>query len=157
MSKAFIGGKEYFPGIGKIPFEGPKSDNPLSFKFYDEAKTVAGRSMKEHLRFAVAYWHTMTATGADPFGAGTIHREWNRNPDPLAAAEEKADAAFEFTTKLGAPYYCFHDVDAAPTPIRYRTMRPTYRKSGTCSSSGRRPAAFGCCGTPPTCSPIPGI
>lgn len=114
MSTVYTGDKEYFPGIGKINYEGPASDNPLSFKFYDENKTVAGKSMKEHLRFAVAYWHSMTATGADPFGAGTIHREWNRNSDPLGAAEEKADAAFEFISKLGAPYYCFHDVDAAP-------------------------------------------
>jgi xylose isomerase len=114
MSTPFIGSKEYFPGIGKIAYEGVKSDNPLSFKFYDESKVIAGKSMKEHLRFAVAYWHTLTATGADPFGAGTIDREWNRDPDPLKAAEQKADAAFEFITKLGAPYYCFHDVDAAP-------------------------------------------
>ncbi|WP_319477641.1 xylose isomerase [Marispirochaeta aestuarii] len=114
MSKIFIGGKEYFPGIGKINYEGKESDNPLAFKFYDENKIVAGKSMKEHLRFAVAYWHTLTEDGSDPFGDATQDRPWNQAKDPLKEAEEKADAAFEFFTKLGAPYYCFHDVDAAP-------------------------------------------
>ena len=114
MNRPFIGNKEFFPGIGKIPFEGRKSDNPLAFKFYDENKIVAGKSMKDQLRFAVAYWHTLVADGSDPFGAATLFRPWNTAADPLKAAEEKADAAFEFITKLGAPYYCFHDTDAAP-------------------------------------------
>lgn len=114
MSQVYIGSKEYFPEISRIRFEGRDSDNPLSFKFYDEGKVVAGKAMKEHLRFAVAYWHTLTADGSDPFGAGTLSREWNNGGSGLEKAEKKADAAFEFITKLGAPYYCFHDVDAAP-------------------------------------------
>jgi xylose isomerase len=114
MSKVFIGGKEYFHGIEKIPYEGKGSDNPLAFKFYDENKIVAGKSMKEHLRYAVAYWHTLTEDGSDPFGDETQDRPWNRSDDQLRKAEERADAAFEFFTKLGAPYYCFHDVDVAP-------------------------------------------
>ena len=114
MSQVYIGKKEFFPGIPRISFEGKNSENPLSFKFYDENKIVAGKTMKEHLRFAVAYWHTLTADGSDPFGGGTLFREWNTGVSPMEKAEKKADAAFEFITKLGAPYYCFHDVDAAP-------------------------------------------
>lgn len=100
MSKVFIGGKEYFPKIGKIGFEGRKSDNPFAFKFYDEDKIVAGKTMKEHLRFAVAYWHSLKAGGADPFGADTLLRDWNSASDPMRAAEQRADAAFEFISKL---------------------------------------------------------
>jgi len=114
MSKAWIGKKEYFPGINKVAFEGVGSDNPLAFKFYDESKKIGGKTMKEHLRFAVAYWHSFCANGADPFGAPTILHPWNDAVDPLQRAFDKADAAFEFATKLGTPYYCFHDVDASP-------------------------------------------
>ncbi|MGI9255492.1 MAG: xylose isomerase [Salinispira sp.] len=114
MRKVFIGTKEYFPNVGKIGFEGSGSDNPLAFKFYDEDRIIAGKSMKEHLRFAVAWWHSMKAGGADPFGADTLIREWNEGGNSMKAAEQRADAAFEFITKLGVPYYCFHDVDVAP-------------------------------------------
>ncbi|MDH5832924.1 xylose isomerase [Luteimonas kalidii] len=113
MSKAFIGAKEYFPGIGKIPYEGAASDNPLAFKVYDAGKKIGGKTMREHLRFAVCYWHTFCNAGADPFGPGTRRFPWDGG-DALAAAEAKADAAFEFFTKLDVPYYCFHDVDLAP-------------------------------------------
>jgi xylose isomerase len=112
--KVTIGAKEYFPGIGKIPFEGPESDNPLAFKFYDENKVVAGKSMKDHFRFAIAYWHTFCGNGADPFGPGTVDFPWDANPDPMQAAKDKLDAAFEFISKLGVPFYCFHDRDIAP-------------------------------------------
>ncbi len=108
----FKGDREYFPGIGKIPFEGKKSKNPLAFKFYDENKKVAGKTMKEHLRFAIAYWHSFCADGSDPFGNATIKRAWNELSG-MDKAKAKADAAFEFISKLGAPYYCFHDVDAS--------------------------------------------
>jgi len=114
MSKTWIGKKEYFPSVKKIAFEGVGSDNPLAFKFYDETKKVGGKTMRDHLRFAVAYWHSFCANGQDPFGAPTILHPWNEAADPLQRAFDKADAAFEFTTKLGAPYYCFHDVDASP-------------------------------------------
>lgn len=106
-----LGDKEYFKGIGKIAFEGAKSTNPLAFKWYDENRVVAGKTMKDHLRFAVAYWHTFCGEGGDPFGPGTINYAWNTATDPLQASKDKLDAAFEFITKLGVPYYCFHDTD----------------------------------------------
>lgn len=111
MSKVFIGNREYFKGIGKIAYEGPKSDNPLSFKFYDPKKVVAGKTMEEHLRFSVAYWHSFCADGSDPFGKATMIFPWS-DKDPKQSARNKAEAAFEFFTKLGAPFYAFHDVDA---------------------------------------------
>ena len=106
-----LGDKEYFPKIGKIEFEGKDSDNPLAFKYYDEDKVIAGKSMKEHLKFAIAYWHTLCGTGGDPFGAGTKDFPWLAGKDALEVARNKMDAAFEFITKIGAPYYCFHDFD----------------------------------------------
>jgi xylose isomerase len=114
MSKVFIGVKEYFPGIGKIAYEGPKSDNPLAFKYYDADKKVAGKAMKDHLRFAVAYWHSFCNDGTDQFGAATQNQGWKHAASPMEAAEQKLDAAFEFFTKLGVNYYCFHDRDIAP-------------------------------------------
>lgn len=105
------GNKEYFPGVGKINYEGKESKNPLAFKWYDENKVVAGKTMKEHLRFAVAYWHTFCGTGGDPFGPGTKAFPWIGASDPMDAAKEKMDAAFEFITKIGIPFYCFHDTD----------------------------------------------
>jgi xylose isomerase len=105
------GDKEFFKGIGQIKYEGVESDNPLAFKWYDENKVVAGKTMKEHLRFAVCYWHTFCNTGADPFGPGTKHFPWDAASDAVARAKDKMDAAFEFITKLGVPYYCFHDID----------------------------------------------
>lgn len=107
----FKGNKEYFPGIEKIKYEGPDSKNPLAFKWYDENRVVAGKTLKEHLRFAVAYWHTFCDEGGDPFGSGPQHLPWKGATDPMDAAKNKMDAAFEFITKLGAPFYCFHDVD----------------------------------------------
>jgi xylose isomerase len=106
-----LGKKEFFKGIGAIQFEGLNSDNPLSYRWYDQNKIVAGKSMKEWLRFAVAYWHSFVGNGADPFGEPTLIYPWNENSDAIARAKDKADAAFEFITKLGLPYYCFHDVD----------------------------------------------
>jgi xylose isomerase len=106
-----IGDTEYFKGIGKIPFEGKASDNPLSFKYYDPNRLVAGKAMKSHFKFAVAYWHSFCGSGADPFGPGTLRHPWDASQDPLQAARHKADAAFEFITKLGFEYYCFHDFD----------------------------------------------
>jgi xylose isomerase len=106
-----LGNKEYFKGIGAIKFEGLNSENPLSYRWYDENKMVAGKTMKEWLRFAVAYWHSFVGNGGDPFGEPTLIYTWNENSDAVARAKDKADAAFEFITKLGLPYYCFHDVD----------------------------------------------
>ncbi len=107
-----LGEKEYFSGIGRILYEGRKSRNPLAFKFYDENQLVAGKSMKDHFRFAIAYWHSFCNTGADPFGPGTIDFPWDAHADAIQRSKDKADAAFEFMTKLGIPFYCFHDVDA---------------------------------------------
>jgi xylose isomerase len=110
-----IGKKEYFKGIGKIPFEGAESRNPLAFKYYDENRVVAGKTMKDHFRFAIAYWHTLCNNGADIFGTeGTRDFPWNTAGNPLQAAKDKLDAAFEFISKLGVPFYCFHDRDMAP-------------------------------------------
>ncbi|VAW24519.1 Xylose isomerase [hydrothermal vent metagenome] len=106
-----IGNKEYFPGTGEIKFEGKESKNPLAFRWYDENKVVGGKTMKEHLRFAVAYWHTFCGAGSDPFGPGTKNFPWDRASGPMDAAKAKLDAAFEFITKLGVPFYCFHDTD----------------------------------------------
>ncbi len=106
-----LGKKEFFKGIGAVKFEGLNSDNPLSYRWYDENKIVAGKSMKEWLRFAVAYWHSFVGNGADPFGEPTLIYPWNEHSDAVERAKDKADAAFEFITKLGLPYYCFHDVD----------------------------------------------
>lgn len=107
----FKGNKEFFPGIGKIRFEGPQSRNPLAFKWYDENRVVAGKPMKEYLRFAVAYWHTLCGDGGDPFGPGTKQFPWDTASDPMDNAKDRMDAAFEFITKLGVPFYCFHDTD----------------------------------------------
>ncbi len=113
MTKVFIGQREYFPGIGTIPFEGRTSDNPLAFKVYEANRRIGGKTMAEHLRFAVCYWHTFTNAGHDPFGPGTRRFSWESGT-PMATAEARLDAAFEFFTKLGVPYYTFHDVDMAP-------------------------------------------
>jgi xylose isomerase len=110
----FVGDREYFPGIGAIAFEGPDSTNPLSYKFYDPGKRVLGKTMRDHLRFAVAYWHSFCGTGSDPFGPGTLDFPWETAATPMGRARQKLDAAFEFLTKLGVPYYCFHDRDIAP-------------------------------------------
>jgi len=106
-----LGEKEFFKGIGQIKYEGLNSDNPLSYRWYDESKIVAGKPMKDWLRFAVAYWHSFVGNGGDPFGEPTHIFPWNEKQDAVARAKDKADAAFEFITKLGLPYYCFHDVD----------------------------------------------
>ena len=109
-----LGEKEYFPNIKQIEYEGRDSDNPLAFKFYDSEKIVSGKPMREHLKFAVAYWHTFCGTGSDPFGPGTKHFPWKISRDQMEAAYARLDAAFEFFSKLGVDYYCFHDRDLAP-------------------------------------------
>jgi xylose isomerase len=106
-----IGGKEYFKGIGKITYEGPESRRPLAYKWYDESRCVGGKSMKEYFRFAVAYWHSFCGTGGDPFGVGTRDLPWDHSKDAVTRAMKKMDAAFEFMTKLGVPFYCLHDTD----------------------------------------------
>ena len=103
--------KEYFPGIGKIKFEGKDSKNPMAFRYYDAEKVIMGKKMKDWLKFAMAWWHTLCAEGGDQFGGGTKQFPWNGDSDALQAAKNKLDAGFEFMQKMGIEYYCFHDVD----------------------------------------------
>lgn len=105
---------DFFPGIGKIQYEGPDSKNFLAFKHYDANRKVMGKTMAEWCKFAVAYWHTFRGTGSDPFGPGTIKRPWEDGTDSVDNAKRRLDASFEFFQKLGAPYWCFHDRDIAP-------------------------------------------
>lgn len=109
--KLVTGSKEYFKGIPQVKFEGPESDNPFAFRWYDENRKVAGKTMKEHFRFASAYWHSFGGNGSDPFGEPTHLFPWDEKKDPVERAKDKMDAAFEFITKLNIPFYCFHDVD----------------------------------------------
>ncbi|QSW90280.1 xylose isomerase [Flavobacterium endoglycinae] len=106
-----LGDKEYYKGIGQIKFEGKESDNPLAFKYYNPDQVVAGKTMREHFKFAIAYWHTFCGQGSDPFGPGTQNFAWDASSDPYQAAKDKADAAFEFISKMGFDYFCFHDYD----------------------------------------------
>jgi xylose isomerase len=105
---------EYFPDIDPIRYEGPDSDNHLAFKYYDENFVVGEKTMKDHFRFAMAYWHSMCNAGGDPFGPGTRKFPWTVSVDPMENAKARLDAAFEFMSKIGIPFYCFHDRDLAP-------------------------------------------
>ena len=119
---------KFFKNVGKIEFEGRESTNPLAYKWYDENKMVAGKTLKEHLRFAMAYWHTLNNTGADPFGDPTELFQWDKSEDVITRAKDKMDAAFEFIQKLGLPFYCFHDVDVvddAPTLAEFEKRMET--------------------------------
>ncbi len=123
-----IGDQEYFPDIEKVRYEGPGSDNPLAFKYYDENRVVGGKKMKDLFRFSVAYWHTICGAGVDQFGSETHQYQWLRNPDPMQRARDKLDAAFEFTSKLGMAYYCFHDRDLAPEGEDIKDSEKNLRK-----------------------------
>ncbi len=111
MGSIVTGDKEYFKGIGQIKYEGPETDNPLAFRWYDENKVVAGKTMKEYLKYSCAYWHSFVGDGSDPFGEPTLLFPWNEKGDAIERAKDKMDAAFEFITKMNLEYYCFHDVD----------------------------------------------
>lgn len=104
----------YFEGISKVQYEGPKSTNPLAFKYYNPDELVMGKPMKEHLRFAMSYWHTLTAMGTDPFGQPSMVRHWDQDADPMEVAKHRVHAAFEFMEKMQIPFFCFHDRDIAP-------------------------------------------
>ena len=114
--------KTAFENISKIKYEGPKSKNPLAFKHYNPAEVVEGKTMREHLRFSVVYWHTFRNALSDQFGVGTAIRPWDDGSNSVANAENRARVAFEFIEKLGAPFYAFHDRDIAPEG---RTLRET--------------------------------
>ena len=116
---------DYFKNISTIKYEGKDSDNPLAFKYYNPDEVIDGKTMKEHLRFAVAYWHTFQGVGVDPFGAGTAIRPWDDITDPMDIARAKVDANFEFCEKLGVPFFCFHDRDIAPEAS---TLRETNKR-----------------------------
>ena len=103
--------KTYFPEIGKIQFEGKDSKNPMAFHYYEPERVVMGKPMKDWLRFAMAWWHTLCAEGGDQFGGGTKTFPWNQGSNAVEIAKQKVDAGFEFMQKMGIPYYCFHDVD----------------------------------------------
>ena len=107
----FKGETEFFPTIGKIQFEGTGSKNPMAFRYYEADRVVMGKPMKDWMRFAMAWWHTLCANGSDPFGGATIHHPWDENADALTRAKFKLDAGFEFMSKMGIEYYCFHDID----------------------------------------------
>ncbi|MGE8078577.1 xylose isomerase [Peribacillus loiseleuriae] len=117
----------YFTNINKIKFEGPKSKNALSFKYYDPQRIVNGQKMEDLLRFSVAYWHTFTADGSDPFGASTMVRPWN-HLQGMGLAKARVEAAFELFEKLDVPFFCFHDVDVAPEGS---TLKETYQNIDT--------------------------
>ncbi|MBQ9818938.1 MAG: xylose isomerase [Bacteroidales bacterium] len=120
--------KEYFPQIGKIPFEGADSKNPLAFHYYEPERVVLGRKMKDWLKFAMAWWHTLGQASGDPFGGQTRHYAWDEGECPVCRAKAKADAGFEIMTKLGIEYFCFHDVDLieeAPTIAEYEERMKT--------------------------------
>lgn len=105
---------EFFKNIPMIPYEGPSSKNPLSFKYYDAKKQVLGKPMQEHLPFAMAWWHNLCANGVDMFGRGVANKDFGCQPGTMEHARAKVDAGFEFMQKLGVPYFCFHDVDLVP-------------------------------------------
>ncbi|HTN77563.1 MAG TPA: xylose isomerase [Pirellulaceae bacterium] len=113
-----------FPDVPKIPYEGPQSKNPLAFRWYNESEVIEGKTMKEHLRFAVVYWHTFRGSGSDPFGPGTMDRPWEDGTDSVENAQRRVHVAFEFMEKLGAPFYAFHDRDVAPEG---RTLGESHR------------------------------
>jgi xylose isomerase len=108
-----IGNQEFFPTVGKIKFEGVESRNPLAFRYYDENRMIGGKSMKEYFRFAMAYWHTLCGVGGDPFGPGTKVFPWEKSSDQMQRNRDRMDAAFEFMSKIGIPFWCFHDTDIA--------------------------------------------
>ena len=127
----YQGETAFFPNVGKIKFEGKESKNPLAFHYYDENRVVMGKTMKEHLKFAMAYWHTLCADGVDQFGGPTKTFPWNAAADPISRAKYKMDAAFEFMTKCSIPYYCFHDVDVVEPgdTLRIRLAEPPFSNS----------------------------
>ena len=104
----------HFSNIGTIAYEGSKTENALAFRHYNPAEVIDGKTMKEHMRFSIAYWHAFRGAGSDPFGPGTIVRPWEKGKDAVAIAKKRMDAAFEFFTKIESPFWCFHDRDIAP-------------------------------------------
>ena len=119
---------EFFPDVPKISYGGPKSRNPLEFKHYNPDEVVGGKTLKEHLRFSVVYWHTFSNPLSDPFGPGTAQRPWDDASGSVANAQRKVKVAFEFIEKLGAPFYAFHDRDVAPRERRSARVMRTWTR-----------------------------
>ncbi len=117
-----------FSDLETVRFSGPDSDDPLAYRYYDADRVVLGRPLRDHLRFAVAYWHSLAMNGSDLFGAPTLHRPWMRNPDPMAGARDKADAAFDLFRVLDVPFYTFHDRDVAPDGDDLNTALRNFRE-----------------------------
>jgi len=117
---------EFFPAISKIKFEGHKSSDPLSFRYYDPNQIIRGKTMKDWCRFSVAYWHTFRGTGLDIFGSPTLERTWDNIGGDVEAARDRVYAAFEFFKKLGVEYYCFHDTDVAPEGKNLRESQKNF-------------------------------
>ncbi len=117
---------EFFPMIKKVCYEGKQSKNPFSFKYYDAERIIDGKPMKEHLKFALSWWHTLCAEGGDPFGSGTIDRTYGGLKDPMKIAYAKVDAGFEFMSKLGIEYFCFHDADIAPAGENFSQTKKNF-------------------------------
>ncbi len=134
----------------QIKYEGPDSTNPLAFRHYNPDEVVLGKRLEDHLRFAIAYWHTFVWPGTDPFGGNTFERPWFK--DTMDAAKLKADVAFEFFQLLGAPYYCFHDADVRPEGKNFAENTRTSTRSSTTSPRSRKRPASSCSGVRPTSS-----
>ncbi|MBQ8941926.1 MAG: xylose isomerase [Firmicutes bacterium] len=118
--------KEYFPMVQKVKYEGKNSKNPFAFKYYDADRIIDGKPMKDHLKFAMSWWHTLCAGGADPFGTTTMDRTYGGLTDPMEIARAKVDAGFEFMTKLGIEYFCFHDADIAPEGATFAETKKNF-------------------------------
>jgi xylose isomerase len=149
---------EVFKGIKKIKYEGPDSKNPLAFKYYNAKEKIGKKTMEEHMRFSVAYWHSFKGGGTDPFGPNPVYdRPWDRASDPMQRAEDTLHAAFEFIGKLGAPFYCWHDRDIAPEADNLRETNKRKKSSATRASSsyGGLPIAFHMNASPMAPAPTP--
>ncbi|MDL2310946.1 xylose isomerase [Peptostreptococcaceae bacterium OttesenSCG-928-C18] len=118
---------KFFKDMPEVKYEGPKSTNPFSYKFYDAKKVIDGKTMEEHLKFAMSWWHTLTAAGTDPFGSGTMDRTYGEI-DPMKTAKARVDAGFEFMSKMGIKYFCFHDVDIAPEGNSFKEYRENLKE-----------------------------
>ena len=130
-----------FPDVPVIQYEGPQSDNPLAFRWYNPDEVIEGKTMKDHMRFSIVYWHTFRGTGADPFGPGTAVRPWDDGSESVENAQKRAVVAFELFTKLQAPYYAWHDRDVAPKePTCEKPTRIWMRLLMCWKNSKKRPA-----------------
>ena len=145
----------FFGRTQPIAYAGPDSTDPLAYRFYDKDRLVLGKRMEDHLRFAVAYWHSLVWPGGDPFGGETFFRPWAQPGNPMAQARAKADVAFDLFRLLDVPFFCFHDRDVAPEGARWPKATPTSTPSPTSSPKKCSRPKSNCSGAPPTCSPTP--